>query len=973
MKLKKKKKKKIIALSVTILIVFAMFGITFSLWTYSKKIKNQLLIAGELYMRYTHSNSVFINNTLPTSEYNPENLFEFTIEGKNTYSKPIWYEIILEYGETPADRKTRIPDKFLRFRLTEQIEGGQEEVVIEEGTYTKISKGQSIWVNTINPNAKTESKITYKLYVWISDEIKIGDVDQGADIDKDTWDNDAFASIAVTVKGDFKRKDLDENLPESAAVRVIKSTLGQANGIIGVSVDDKGNVSKVTDTSSNTIREYRYSGLDVNNYVYFNCKDGATQTTSNCELWRIIGVFQDGGYNKIKIVRDKALDNNLFPETYDFGDITYKIKLPTAGKIGAYWNDVSESNDWATAGIQYWLNSQGTGDKGYLKSLSYNAQNMISDTKYYLGNVKYSSAYIDDTSISAYANERAVTGCANNKGPATNNSRTNVENNKNCLVYANNAATWIGKIALMYPSDYGFSADSQYWNTNLGTGGFDGDASASSWIFKGANLTSSEWLLNGNTGGANFISYLRNQGRITTQGSENTPLYIRPTLYLKSDILIDGGTGTKADPYKLKYDNIFVDLSEENGSVLVDGETTFTATTNIKGTFNVTSTNSQKVNITTQGSNTNQVTVTIKGKELGDADIKVEFIPTDPNYKRQTKTYKVVVADKVLATTEIKSQLGKGGLVSITQSSAVSASDKNVIREYRYSGLNVNNYVYFNCKDNQPQSSTNCEKWRILGVFKDEKGEDHIKIVRNEVLSSIPTTYEANEKTFNLGSSSNSKYSRWDTDVDFTNNWAEAGLMNWLNSKGTVNGYLKNLSITSQNMIKKTKYYLGTTYPITDKVKTSYEKETAITDCVNNIGPETNTSKTNIEKNANCQVWANNAATWEGEIALMYPSDYGFSVDSQYWASTELFKYNTEAAATSWLSKANHVTSSEWLLSPSVLSTSSRVDFWALAGQVSSSESSTYNYFVRPALYLNSDINITGGSGTDASPYQLSM
>lgn len=47
----------------------------------------------------------------------------------------------------------------------------------------------------------------------------------------------------------------------------------------------------------------RYYGKNPNNYIYFNCSDYSNQTSSTCELWRIIGVF-DG---KAKLIRNEIL------------------------------------------------------------------------------------------------------------------------------------------------------------------------------------------------------------------------------------------------------------------------------------------------------------------------------------------------------------------------------------------------------------------------------------------------------------------------------------------------------------------------------------------------------------------------------------------------------------------------------------------------------------------------------------------
>ncbi len=751
-------------------------------------------------------------------------------------------------------------------------------------------------------------------------------------------------------------------------VDTLKTTLGQEGGIIGITENNA-----LTTNKNDDIREYRYSGLDVNNYVYFNCKDNIDeQSAENCELWRIIGVFKDRGYNKIKIVRDNVLTLDQFPTNYTVEDTTYKIKSTTANSNGAFWKNVNPSNDWSTAGIQYWLNSQGTGDKGYLRYLYYNAQNMISDTKYYLGNVKYATTFIDDTPVSAYANERAVTGCTDNKGPTTNDSRTNVENNENCLVYANNAATWTGKIALMYPSDYGFSADSQYWNTKLGKDSFNGEPSSSSWFQKSSNVSTHEWFLNGNTGGAGFVSYLNSEGRITTQKS-TAALPLRPTLYLKSDVLIDGGSGTKLDPYKL--DNVYLMLNNENSKIPTNRKVTFTATTNVEGNFDVTSDRVDVAIIETSLDESKKVlTISVTGQIEGETNIKVVFTPTDKNYKKQIANYKLVVSNGELATTKIKSQIGKGGLIGVVGTdeniSSVKTAEGNEIREYRYSGADVDNYVYFNCKDEIDQNSTNCETWRIIGVF-DTEIEDIpesgststktvLKLVRSDYLqkTEFPESYTVN----------NIKYTLQDTMGIYWNNkptspnsdWTTAGLKYWLNSESTTDsdsGYLETLSMNAQKMIASAKYYLGNVIVETDTPALSYVHERGSLACNSAITTSTSCS--------GGDVWSSNKEMWIGKIGLMYPSDYGFSTDSQYW-KISMKKFSEQAEFTS-----------PWTLDKKMAFISPTAErYMYTVGIISGSNitttyCNTVPYNIRPVLYLRDDINIFDGDGTEKNPYKL--
>ena len=61
--------------------------------------------------------------------------------------------------------------------------------------------------------------------------------------------------------------------------------------------------------------------------------------------------------------------------------------------------------------------------------------------------------------------------------------------------------------------------------------------------------------------------------------------------------------------------------------------------------------------------------------------------------------------------------------------------------DYVYYGDNPNNYIYYNCLNNDDLST--CELWRIVGFFYDEKTKEyHTKIVRNESIGKYQYDYK---------------------------------------------------------------------------------------------------------------------------------------------------------------------------------------------------------------------------------------
>ncbi len=80
----------------------------------------------------------------------------------------------------------------------------------------------------------------------------------------------------------------------------------------------------------------RYYGASPNNYIYFNCSDYSNQTSSTCETWRIIGVF-DG---KLKLIRGSQI-----------GKYSWDNKNISTGA-----EDDRGKNDWTTARLMKLLN-----------------------------------------------------------------------------------------------------------------------------------------------------------------------------------------------------------------------------------------------------------------------------------------------------------------------------------------------------------------------------------------------------------------------------------------------------------------------------------------------------------------------------------------------------------------------------------------------------------------------------------------
>ena len=255
---------------------------------------------------------------------------------------------------------------------------------------------------------------------------------------------------------------------------------------------------KYDNTSDNNLR---YVGANPNNYVSFNN-----------ELWRIIGVFNniDDGTGA-KETRLKIIKNDPYSE-------------------GIAW-DTGRDNDWSNASLQNELNTT------YLNSISSPYQEMIDNAIWPLGGMGISSVTV---TAPYYLNQVVAS--------------DSYKAERDGVVAEGNSTEWTGKIALMYPSDYGFATSGgsttsrdnclttalYNWHTAL-------DCINSDWIYNGDYQWTLTHLISYSS--SNLVSFF-NPTRLMDH-SVSANYTARPTLYLSSDVQITGGTGSESDPFTL--------------------------------------------------------------------------------------------------------------------------------------------------------------------------------------------------------------------------------------------------------------------------------------------------------------------------------------------------------------------------------------------------------------------------------------
>ena len=395
---------------------------------------------------------------------------------------------------------------------------GQSFDIVKKGTITSTGT-----INILNKQLSNTSQNKY-LIVFYIDGSKIGNDVVGASF------NGNISADAHQGQGPVNAVELITDLYTNATktTKTLNSVTYNLAPSVGLMNDRKGSMSTNIDAGN-----IRYYGANPNNYIYFNCSDYNNQTSSTCETWRIIGVF-DGS---VKIMRGSV--------------------------IGAYSWDTSDSstndgkgvNEWSQADLMKLLNSgydsESVGGSLYWNAKSgtcYNGQNnaktscnftstglknpetrnLIAETTYYTRGHNSSSIYVN----AMYDKER-VSGTVVSATP----TRT---------------LTWTGKVAVPYPSDYGYAADLSQCQQNLY--GYDNSTcTANNWMKSiitnnGANYG---WLLTPGSGHASTAWGVYSPGDVSGNSAAYNAGGVAPVLSLISELDIWSGTGTSSSPYQL--------------------------------------------------------------------------------------------------------------------------------------------------------------------------------------------------------------------------------------------------------------------------------------------------------------------------------------------------------------------------------------------------------------------------------------
>ena len=296
----------------------------------------------------------------------------------------------------------------------------------------------------------------------------------------------------------------------------------------------------------------RYYGSDPNNYVRFNN-----------ELWRIIGVFE----NNVKLVRSESLGNL----SWDSSESSV--------------NDGWGVNQWGESTHEDGSYYEGADLQVYLNKMYYGGDTTI--TCYGGINNKTTTCptnTLDNTAKSLIDNHTWNTGAPNDSKLYDSTpglydtvpfykAERGKETGKICngRDYCNDTVTrkteWTGYIGLPYVTDWAYASGENICETNMNKGYFVGASSPdeafanavcknNNWMNYGSTYNDTTWFMSPRAyhDSASHVWFVYGAGAAEYDIAASSSAVV-PSIYLKSNVLIESGTGTNTDPYTLKLSN----------------------------------------------------------------------------------------------------------------------------------------------------------------------------------------------------------------------------------------------------------------------------------------------------------------------------------------------------------------------------------------------------------------------------------
>ena len=538
----------IVVLSTILFLAVIFIGITYAFFTANNPEGSTAQIISENgRMLITYDDGT--DSIVPVTGIVPNNAIlvnkTFSLTGSNTTvgmssndGLDMLYNVGVEYISTFSDGMIHYYlkeiDRPTNSNVTTEYTGETDKTVLGNDNLTGYSHGTFKYGNRYTemvsgkfPASLNDQTITFNLIIQFPDNNENQDSEKGKTINGRIIINKEFKTMTQSITELYANSDKDAN---GITIDGLQKDGTGAYNIQNVSTtNEKYNIKLLGNTSNNMIADtetdaydnLRYVGANPNNYLSFNG-----------ETWRIIGTFnvynvETNKYEKlVKIVRNDSLGEYSWDSSESTINSGWGINEWSQADLMTELNTdyispspTSETTKWYNG----WKNTK-NGTYDYSKNIKSSWVDKIANVRWNLGG--YSIPLV--SALNMYNSER---GTAHISNPSDGITRTN---------------TWNGKIALMYPSDYGYASTDTTCRGDLSSydSNYNGYCKNENWLFNSAN----QWTLSPTSNDESSVFGVLSVGFVGS-GSANFTSGVRPALFLKSDISIVDGTGTQNNPY----------------------------------------------------------------------------------------------------------------------------------------------------------------------------------------------------------------------------------------------------------------------------------------------------------------------------------------------------------------------------------------------------------------------------------------
>ena len=519
-------KKKNIILLIIAIVMFILVGSTMAYFGWSSSVENKDQLVDVTVAGGTGScDKLSDNNKLlyPTSTREKGRILKVTTKQQMATNAFVTWNLVVNSINETTLTTSGLKHKSFKYELVNDTTG----VSYGTGNFENVSNGTSITLSTDKETLDYNKEYTFILYLWIDGTIGNNPLDMANQpYNFDLVCNITGTDTKITPPAPTNMAKYIRYLYNNASKKTVTNNSIDYNIAPSVRLMSDRLGGTTTDIDGGNIRYY---GANPNNYIYFNCSDYSNQSSSTCETWRIIGVFN----GKLKIIRNTSI-----------GSYSWDNKNTSTGAETNYGK-----NDWTTARLMKLLNpsdyyTADSNDNSLGQSLYWNS----ASGKCYSGqnnattNCDFTSTGIkNDTTRNLISEETWNIGGWNSESTYSNQFYGYERGTK---VYSGRS-TWTGKIGLMYPSDYGYATDLGQCTQNLYNYN-NSTCKSNDWLFNSVH----QWTLTPDSVRSCYAWDVASVGSLPSNFAY-TARGVRPVLYLASDLAMESGYGTSSNPYKL--------------------------------------------------------------------------------------------------------------------------------------------------------------------------------------------------------------------------------------------------------------------------------------------------------------------------------------------------------------------------------------------------------------------------------------